>query len=111
MTADPRISHMVYFALEDNSAQAIAGFLADMKNYLDHHDGLEFFACGVVTPDLSRPVNDKAFDVSLHTIFTNRAAHDVYQVAERHLEFIARNKANWKQVRVFDSNLEPRNED
>ena len=36
MTADPQISHMVYFALEDNSAQAIAGFLADMKNYLDH---------------------------------------------------------------------------
>jgi hypothetical protein len=29
----------------------------------------------------------------------------VYQTAERHLQFIAENKANWAEVRVYDSNL------
>ena len=36
---------------------------------------------------------------------TARAAHDAYQTAPAHLQFIAENKENWRTVRVFDSNL------
>lgn len=106
MSSSPRIAHIVYFSLEDSSAAKIDELLGQCKKYLDDHPGLEFFAVGRLNQELSRPVNDKAFDVSLHTVFTDRAAHDAYQIAPRHLEFIENNKANWKKVRVFDSDLE-----
>lgn len=101
-----RISHMVYFELSDASEQNVQHMLSEMKKYLDDHPGLDFFACGVLNQELSREVNDKDFHVSLHTIFADRAAHDAYQVHERHLAFIENNKEGWKKVRVFDSNLE-----
>jgi hypothetical protein len=96
---------MVYFTLEDNSPARVDELLEQCQKYLDNHPGLQYFAVGKLNTDLSRSVNDKGFDVSLHTVFSDRAAHDAYQVEPRHLEFIANNKDNWKQVRVFDSDL------
>jgi hypothetical protein len=55
--------------------------------------------------DLDRPVNDRMFDVGLHVIFADRAAHDAYQVHERHIKFIEANKPTWRQVRVFDTDV------
>ncbi len=98
-----KIAHMVYFTLENPTQQNIQAMLDDMNNYLDGHPGLEYFSCGTLNPDLARPVNDREYHVSLHTVFTDRAAHDAYQVHPRHKEFIDRNKPGWKQVRVFDS--------
>ncbi|GIX00911.1 MAG: stress responsive protein [Pirellulaceae bacterium] len=102
-----RLAHMVYFELEDSSAAKIQELMDECKKYLTGHPGQELFAVGTLNPDLARPVNDRAFHVALHTIFADRAAHDAYQTAPRHVEFIERNKANWKTVRVFDSDLEP----
>jgi len=96
---------MVYFTLHDNSPEQIQHMLSEMKTYLDNHPGLEYFDCGTLTPDLVRPVNDREFDVSLHTVFSDRAAHDAYQIEPRHLEFIGRNKPSWKKVRVFDTDV------
>jgi Stress responsive A/B Barrel Domain len=98
-----KIAHMVYFTLEDPTSENIQNMLSEMKNYLDNHPGLEYFSCGTLNPELDRPVNDRAFHVSLHTVFVDRAAHDAYQIHPRHTEFITRNKPSWKQVRVFDS--------
>jgi hypothetical protein len=98
-----KIAHMVYFTLENPTEENIQAMLNDMKNYLDNHPGLEYFSCGTLNQELSRPVNDRSFHVSLHTVFTDRAAHDAYQIDPRHQEFINRNKPSWKQVRVFDS--------
>ncbi|MCR9296303.1 MAG: Dabb family protein, partial [bacterium] len=100
-----RIAHMVYFELEDSSPEKIDQLLQQCQHFLDEHPGLEYFAAGRLNEELSREVNDKQFHVSLHTVFTDRAAHDAYQVHPRHTEFIENNKANWKKVRVFDSNL------
>jgi hypothetical protein len=52
---------------------------------------------------LVRDVNDRDYDVSLHVFFTDRAAHDAYQDAPGHLQFIEANKHRWQAVRVFDS--------
>jgi hypothetical protein len=52
---------------------------------------------------MQRDVNDRDFDVALHVVFRNRAAHDKYQTHPRHLKFIEEAKALWKKVRVFDS--------
>jgi len=38
-------------------------------------------------------------------VFDSRASHDIYQTAPRHVQFINEQKPNWKQVRVFDSDL------
>ncbi len=100
-----RIAHMVYFTLEDNSSTKIAELISQCHELLNDHSGLEYFAVGTLNPDLDRPVNDRQFDVSLHTVFSDRSAHDAYQVAPRHQEFIANNKPNWKSVRVFDTDL------
>ncbi len=98
-----QLAHIVYFTLEDASEARIEAILADMRQYLDAHPGLVHFSCGRLNPELNRPVNDRDFHVSLHTVFEDRAAHDAYQIHPRHTEFIDRNRANWKRVRVFDS--------
>jgi hypothetical protein len=97
------LSHDVYFTLKDNSPKEKAALVALCKKYLTGHDGEVFFGAGVLAADLKREVNDLKFDVALHIVFKDMAAHDKYQDAPRHLEFIKEGKANWKEVRVFDS--------
>ena len=96
------LSHNVFFTLKDKSAAAQDKLLADCRKFLSAHSGTAFFACGKVS-DLNRPVNVRDFDVALHVTFETREAHDQYQAAPLHLEFVEANKENWTQVRVFDS--------
>jgi heme-degrading monooxygenase HmoA len=100
------LAHNVFFTLNDNSAPAVESLLAGCQKYLTGHPGVKFYAAGTRTVELTRPVNDQAFDVALVVVFENLAAHDEYQKSERHLAFIADHKANWKQVRVFDADVE-----
>ena len=37
---------------------------------------------------MKRDVNDRDFDVALHLVFKNKAAHDQYAESERHQKFI-----------------------
>ena len=104
--ASAMIVHDVYFSLKDNSPEAKKKLVAACKKYLTEHPGTVFFTAGTLAEDLNRPVNDRDFDVALHIVFKDKAAHDVYAVAERHLKFIEENKDNWKKVRVFDSAVE-----
>jgi hypothetical protein len=106
-SADPQIAHMVYFALKDNSPEAKKKLVDACKKYLKGHDGTVFFGTGVIAEEFKRPVNDRDWDVSLHLVFKDKAAHDKYQEHERHKQFIEENKDNWKKVRVFDSELAP----
>jgi len=103
MATDTLLSHSVYFTLTDNSEDAKAALVADCKQYLSDHPGTVFFSAGTLAEQYERPVNDRAFDVALHVVFEYEAAHDAYQQAPKHVEFIEKNKANWKQVRVFDA--------
>lgn len=99
----PMLAHNVYFSLNDNSDAAKEKLVAACKKHLSGHPGTVFFAAGTLAKDLARPVNDRDFDVGLHLIFKNKAAHDQYAKAQRHMKFIEENKSNWKKVRVFDS--------
>ena len=100
------LSHDVYFTLKDGSPAARRKLVEACKQYLHKHPGVVFFACGTLNPDLGRPVNDRAFDVALHVVFKDRAAHDLYQKAESHQKFIDENKPAWESVRVFDSDVD-----
>ena len=97
------LAHNVYFTLKDNSDAARQRLLAACRKYLTGHPGTVFFACGTLAEALQRPVNVRDFDVGLHIVFDSQAAHDRYQEAPRHHQFIAENKDNWRKVRVFDS--------
>ena len=58
--------------------------------------------------ELTGPANadlNKTFDVALHLVFADQGAHDTYQAAPRHERFVEENRANWAQVRVFDSEV------
>jgi Stress responsive A/B Barrel Domain len=106
-SSSPRLlAHNVYFTLLDRSESARRRLLDACRKYLAPHPGIVFFGCGVVAEELRREVNDRDFDVALHIIFRDQAAHDSYQETPAHLQFIAENKENWKKVRVFDSVVE-----
>ena len=100
------IVHDVFFALSDNSPEACQKLVDSCKKHLTGHPGGVFFSAGLLVKEYDRPVNDRDWDVGLHAVFKDRASHDLYQVAPRHLEFIAESKANWKKVRVFDTESE-----
>jgi len=100
------LSHSVFFTLKDRTPGTRTALVQSCLRNLTGHPGTGFFACGVLEESLQRPVNVRDFDVGLHVIFASKADHDAYQVHPRHLQFIAENKADWKQVRVFDSLVE-----
>ena len=100
------LAHSVFFSLSDRSDAAVRKMLDACRNYLSSHPGIVFFACGTPNPHLTRPVNDRDFDVALHIVFESVEAHDAYQDAPLHHQFISENKPNWKLVRVFDADIE-----
>jgi hypothetical protein len=102
----PKLAHIVYFTLHDNSVAARKKLVDACKTYLDGHPGTVSFAVGTRNTELCRDVNDALFDVGLHIVFASRADHDAYQSAPRHDQFILECKPNWKMVRVFDTDLE-----
>jgi hypothetical protein len=99
------LGHMVYFTLKDQSPAAIEKMIRACKNHLSGHEGTVFFAVGTVVPDLTRPVNQRDFQIALQVVFENREAHDRYKIHERHQRFINENRDNWEKVRVFDADV------
>ena len=97
---------MVYFTLKDSSDDACTTLIAECNKYLKNHDGVKFFAVGKLASEYDRPVNVRDFDIALNVVFDTKEAPDAYQVIPDHLEFIARNKENWEQVRVLDAHVE-----
>ncbi|HVX13739.1 MAG TPA: Dabb family protein [Pirellulales bacterium] len=94
--------HNVFFSLKESNAANRKKLVDSCDKYLADHPGTVFYAAGVVS-DLDRPVNDRDWDVGLHVIFKDRASHDAYQTAPKHLKFIDENKETWAKVRVFDT--------
>jgi hypothetical protein len=100
------LAHMVFFTLKDSNDENRKKLVDAAKEYLGEHPGEVYFSVGTMT-DLKQPVSVTDFDVALHVVFENKAAHDKYLVSPRHLKFVAVAKALDKSVRVFDSNLVP----
>lgn len=96
--------HCVYFSLKDATEPAVQALIAGCHQYLAGHDGLVFYAAGILA-DTQRDVNDRDYQVALHTVFCNRAAHDAYQDSPQHMQFIETFRENWARVRVFDNVL------
>ena len=101
----PQLSHDVYFTLKNRTPEAAAKLVASCQRHLTGHPGTVFFSAGTCAAEYDREVNDRDYDVALTIVFESHAAHDVYQTAPRHEQFIAENATDWAKVRVFDANL------
>ena len=98
-----RLMHNVFFTLKDKSPAAVQKLIDACKKYLTVQPGIVAFSVGGRDPGLTREVNDQDWEVGLHVLFENRAAHDAYQDDAQHLRFIEECKGNWEKARVFDS--------
>ena len=111
MPAAKALSHTVLFTLKDRSEEAKQRLIDDCKRYLSSHPGTLFFAAGSLADDIQWSISDRDFDVALHLVFKNKAAHDQYAKAERHQKFSEETQDTWKKVRVFDSYLDAASHD
>jgi hypothetical protein len=94
--------HHVYFWLKaDAPASAIEQLKKDCRTLLIRIPTVQHLWAGppAMTP---RDVVDNSYTIGLAVVLQDHAAHDIYQQHPLHLEFIARNKAHWEKVRVFD---------
>src|SRR5579884_989501 len=81
--AGQQLAHDVFFTLKDRTPEAKQKLVDSCKKYLTGHPGCEAFSAGVVAEDLTGPLNDREFDVALHILFKDKAAHDQYVDSER----------------------------
>ena len=98
------LAHIVYFTLHDPTPENQQKMVAACQKYLTGHPGEVFFSAGTCA-DYSREVNDRDYEIALIVVFQDHAAHDAYQAAPRHQEFISQCRAMWKKVRVFDADV------
>jgi hypothetical protein len=104
---DAQLAHMVFFTLKDRTSANRDALVAGCKKNLGGHEGTVYFSVGTRGAEFDRDVNETDWDVALHLVFKNKAAHDKYQEHPRHLKFIEENKQYWGKVRVYDSYLTP----
>jgi hypothetical protein len=73
----------------------------DCREYLGKVPGVRQLWSGrpAQTP---RDVVDNSYHAGLTVVFDDKVAHDAYQVAPLHHDFIKRNKENWQRVQVYD---------
>lgn len=94
--------HTVFFWMKAGSTDAHRKQLVDdARNYLGQIPTVRQLWAGppAMTP---REVVDNSYDVGLTVVLDDSPGHDVYQIHELHKEFIARNKAHWERVQIYD---------
>jgi hypothetical protein len=101
--SDKQVAHMVFFTLKESTNETVQALIDSCNCYLTDHDGVVYYSVGARGAEFNSSVNNQKYDVGLHVVFADKAAHDVYQTAARHLAFIAENKDSWETVGIFDS--------
>jgi hypothetical protein len=94
--------HTVFFYMKPQTPPAaVDQLVADCRGLLGKIPSVRHIWAGVPA-NTPRDVVDNSYGVGLTVAFDDRAGHDLYQDHPLHLDFIARNKAHWDRVRVFD---------
>ena len=94
--------HHVYFWTKTGTPEsAITQLIDDCLNYLGKIPVVRQISAGrpAMTP---REVVDNSYAVALAVTLDDSPGHDVYQVHDLHLQFIARNKQHWDHVKIYD---------
>jgi hypothetical protein len=99
---EPGFIHVVYFWMkEDAPDTAVDQLIADCKQYLGEIKTVDGLYVGRPA-GTEREVVDNSYGVNLIIHFKNKVAHDFYQQAPLHKEFIERNQEHWDRVQVYD---------
>jgi hypothetical protein len=106
MSDQKSLAHTVLFTLNDRSEDAKQRLVADCRKYLSSHPGTVFFAAGTLAEDIQWSISDRDFDVALHLVFRDKAAHDAYQDSPQHAEFLEKHSDGWSAIRVIDCYVE-----
>lgn len=99
---DSKFVHMVYFWLKEGvTEQEKQSLMKDCRELLGTIPSVRSLIVGkpAGTP---REVVDNSYSVGLVVYFDDAKGHDLYQEAEKHLEFIDRNQHIWERVQVYD---------
>ena len=94
--------HTVYFWVKPGTTvAAVEQLVADCRSFLGKIPTVRQLWTGrpAMTP---RDVVDNSYAVGLTVVLDDSAGHEIYQKHPLHLEFIARNKAEWSRVQVYD---------
>jgi hypothetical protein len=94
--------HTVFFWLKPGTSEDARGQLVrDCREYLGMVPSVKTLWVGVpaMTP---REVVDNSYGVGLTVALEDSKGHDIYQEHPLHKEFIARNKAHWERVQIYD---------
>jgi hypothetical protein len=100
------VAHDLYFSLKDGSPEGRAKLIAEARRCLAPHPGIVYFSTGVLTDDMKGLFVDRNFDVVIHMVFENRQALKTYARTDLHNEFVAKQSASFKSVRIFDAEVE-----
>jgi hypothetical protein len=95
--------HTVYFWLISSlNAQECSDFKKAVEE-LGKLKSIEKAYVGIPAPTVKRPLIDDSYSVALTVLFKDMAAHDEYQIDPAHLAFIAKWKATWDKVQIYDA--------
>lgn len=103
--SQPKLAHMVFFTLKDNSQESLDKFTAACQEYLPDHEGSVYYSLGTRAADVEEPPSVKDFDVALHLVFDGKASLEKYIKSDRHQAFLAIARPMLEKARVFDSYL------
>ena len=97
--------HMVYFWLNDDAPSGEADALAEgCRSLLGKIPGVRHLWAGGPADTPRREIIDVSYAVGLCVILDDAGkSHDIYQEHPLHKEFLAKHKAHWKKVQIFDS--------
>ncbi|WP_019989351.1 Dabb family protein [Rudanella lutea] len=94
--------HSVYFWLQNPQNEADRDALNAGLQTLKTIDAVSTVYVGRPA-ETRRPVIDHSYDFALTLVFTDKAAHDVYQEHPTHLQFVADCSHLWNRVQIYDS--------
>ena len=102
-TAQAEVSHIVFFELNDNSAENIDALIEGAHEYLCDIEGVVSCQVGSRQTERASGSNDTGYDVALVVTLATEDDHKVYDTHPEHMKFIGEFRSNWKKVRVMDS--------
>ena len=106
--AAPQIAHMVFFKLKEQTPNAREKLVAACDKLVGGMTGIAYYSAGVIGENFEPAVSVRDFDVALHLVFEDKAAHAKYLPHPQHKAFIEEQKATFAGVRVFDSEVKPK---
>lgn len=95
-------SHIVIFWTDPENPAAADNIVAGALEYLKPIPQVRTFHVGRMVESERKDVVDQSYQVALNLIFDTKADQDAYQVHPLHLDFVAKCKANWQRVVIYD---------